>query len=71
MLASAHLLLKIIYSLIRHRTAFQAVPTNALRKVRMRRYKTSVRNVRQMNYSILELGVLCHNTKGAIVVPSP
>lgn len=70
-LATAHILLKLIYSLIRHRTAYQAVPTNALRKVRLRRYQTSVRNVKQLKYSILEHGVLCHKTKGAIVALSP
>lgn len=69
--ATAHLLLRIIYNVIRGRKTYRYRRYQALRKVRVSRYLNSVRNVKGLNFEILEHGVLLNKETGAIVALSP
>ena len=73
--AIAHLLLWIIFNVIRRRRAYQLADqhqeSQALREVRVNRYLNSVRNIKRLNYEILKNGVLLNKETGAVVALEP
>lgn len=70
-IAVAHRLLKLIYAIVALGKPYVDKPTDALEAVRKRSYQKSVRNIKELNYEILQHGVLVNKDTGAITAVDP
>ena len=69
--AIAHLLLRIIYALLKTGYLYVSRPSSALRKVRIERYSRSVSDIRKENFEIQANGLLVDKDTGAPQVLEP